>query len=354
MRLLPKTATQGWTTTLCLLPLLILPIDAVLGGGSPTYWLMIGATLLVFLPMFFWAFWLPEPATVVPIVLIIMLGTLMAQYPIACIYFAYAASLAGFVMTQRKALFFIAFIVLVVVVESWYYGLGLGLSVPTAIMVIVFGGFCLHTMEALRANAKLQSKQDEIAQIAAIAERERIARDMHDVLGHTLSLTILKSELARRLINIDADQAIEELKNIESISRGALAQVRETIQGYKTRGIEAEIEALSKTLAEAGVDVHIDFRTTDYDPSSENALSLLLKESVTNVIRHANARHCYIRLGRTDNAYELCVRDDGCGRSIREGSGISGMRERIAALGGTLSILRDGGVSVVATLPLPA
>ncbi len=351
MFLLPKNTIQGWTTYLCLLPLAVLPLSAYLRGASLEYWLMVGGSLLLFFPLYFSVFWLDRRFTWLPLLGILGLGMLTTVVPIMCVYFAYVASLVGLVLDRQMATISLVGIVAVIGIESWVFGLDIGLWAPTIIMVIVFGGFCLHTTETLRANSQLRIKQEEIQRLATIAERERIARDLHDVLGHTLSLTILKSKLAKKLMTTTETDAVKELEDIESISREALQQVRATIQGYRTVGLTGEVENAKRALEAAGIASDLQIDDFTLNPRIESALTMLLKESITNVIRHADAKHCDVKLSRTNKRLHFSVSDDGNGSVRKEGSGICGMRERVNELGGQLSIDDRRGVQINISLP---
>jgi len=216
------------------------------------------------------------------------------------------------------------------------------------------------------ANARLRVAQDEIEHLAKLAERERIARDLHDLLGHTLSVIILKSELASKLAERDVERARNEIRDVERISRDALSQVRAAVRGYRAGGLAAEIEDARRALDAANVVLTADLQSAPLPPSHEAVLSMALREAVTNVVRHANARQCRIAIecgaadlgGRSTAAVGgatqcvLTVTDDGRGGGEPFGSGLTGMRERVEALGGTLQ--RDGshGTTLTITLPL--
>jgi two-component system sensor histidine kinase DesK len=188
---------------------------------------------------------------------------------------------------------------------------------------------------------------------AKAAERERIARDLHDVLGHTLSVIALKSELAGRLLTerSNRDRALAELTDIEAISRQALADVKRTIVDDRFDTLETEIERATSTLRTAGIDVQCQREAVHIDSMHEGILGLALREAVTNVVRHAEARTCSIRLHCTRDVYVLEVQDDGRGGTEREGLGLRGMRERIEALGG--SVLREISAGTRLTVHLP-
>ena len=193
--------------------------------------------------------------------------------------------------------------------------------------------------------------QEEIEHLAKVAERERIARDLHDVLGHTLSLIILKSELASKLADRDPQRARDEIRDVERISREALSEVRQAVRGYRA-GLQQELDGATAMLRAAAIELTTEFEPLPLAPGQEAILALALREAVTNVVRHSEASHCTIALRRAGDDIRLIVSDDGRGGGREDGVGISGMRERISALGG--SVARDGsrGTTLTVTLPL--
>jgi two-component system sensor histidine kinase DesK len=202
-------------------------------------------------------------------------------------------------------------------------------------------------------NRKLRKANEEIEHLAKLAERERIARDLHDVLGHTLSVITLKSELAGKLIDRDPRRAGKEIREVEEISRQALAEVRDAIRGYRAKGLAAELAQAKATLETAGVSVQCDAATTVQLPAmQESVLSLAVREGVTNVVRHAGASKCSLRIEQQNGSCRLEIADDGQGFSSMEGNGLRGMRERVEMLGGTLERRNKSGTTITITLPL--
>jgi len=226
-------------------------------------------------------------------------------------------------------------------------------------LTIVIGVGNIFFAEQKRADRLLRAAQDENLALAAVAERERIARDLHDVLGHTLSVIVLKAELASRLIDRDAasdrQRAATEIADVERIARTALAEVREAIGGYRSRGLASEIEAARRTLDAAGVTLMLDSEPTaaaHLSAAEETALALALREAVTNIVRHARATICRLRFATDAGRHRLVVEDNGEHAIAREGNGLRGMRERIESLGGQLSLEHGNGTRLLIELPL--
>jgi len=173
------------------------------------------------------------------------------------------------------------------------------------------------------------------------------------VLGHTLSVITLKSELAGKLIDRDPLRAGKEIREVEEISRKALSEVRDAIRGYRAKGLSAELAQAKATLETAGVSVQLEAATTLQIPAmQESVLSLAVREGVTNVVRHARASSCRLRLEQQNASCRLEIADDGQGFVNVEGNGLRGMRERVEMLGGTLERNNKSGTMLVITLPL--
>lgn len=172
-------------------------------------------------------------------------------------------------------------------------------------------------------------------ELAVTAERERVARDVHDVLGHSLTVVTVKAELAERLVEIDPTRARAELVEIQALSRQALMEIRETVGGLRVAQLDDELRAARTALAGAGIAADVPADSSAVDPRCRTVLAWVLREAVTNVVRHSDADECRVEL---DGAM-LRVSDDGRGLDGRpEGNGIRGLRERVRAAGGTLTV----------------
>ena len=209
----------------------------------------------------------------------------------------------------------------------------------------------LFSAQRMRANQKLSLAHEEIEHLAKVAERERIARDLHDVLGHTLSLVVLKSELAGKVLHQDPERARKEIAEVEQIARTALGEVREAIRGYRSEGLAAELHRARATLDAAGVSLDCAATTPKLLPAQESVLSLIVREAVTNIVRHACASHCRISLEQDAARTLLLVEDDGRGGIRSEGTGLRGMRERVASLNGRFQILSEKGTRLEIEVP---
>lgn len=325
------------------------------------HWLFDALGASIFLVLYFGIFMLERPRTLIHIGGMILLGILFLPFNEGgCTFFIFASSMLPFmVRTQRQSWIGLGLISAIAGLE----GLILRLSGRgfrsfwdffwTAVFPLVIGAGNVFFAERNRINRKLRKANEEIENLAKVAERERIARDLHDVLGHTLSVITLKSELAGKLIDRDPKRAGKEIREVEEISRKALSDVRDAIRGYRSKGLAAELAQAKTTLETAGLTVQCDASTSMQIPAmQESVLSLAVREAVTNVVRHARASNCRMRLEQQNGNCRLEIHDDGCGFSTMEGNGLRGMRERVEMLGGTLDRTNRSGTMLIINLPL--
>jgi two-component system, NarL family, sensor histidine kinase DesK len=216
---------------------------------------------------------------------------------------------------------------------------------------------------ALMSNAlrELHTARRELARLAVIEERERLSRDLHDLLGQTLSLITLKSELAGCLIKEDPERCAQELAEIEHVSRKTLSEVREAVAGYRQPELARELEGARQLLEAAAINVQIDPFKEVLPPAFDGILAWTVREGVTNVIRHSHARHCRISLTQKDDTVRVEVLNDGGERGpqenrVRRGLGLTGLRERVGTLGGNLEAgpcMRQGKEHFSVSVGLP-
>ncbi|MBY8877039.1 sensor histidine kinase [Actinacidiphila acidipaludis] len=230
---------------------------------------------------------------------------------------------------------------------------------PALIIPALLGGFAMVGVKQLvRTMRELREARETVAQLAATEERLRLARDLHDLLGHSLSLITLKSELAGRMLPDRPDDAAEQVADIEKVSRQALVDVREAVSGYRRPTLTAELAGARTALASAGVTarVHADGPPPGLAPEAEGALAWALREAVTNVVRHSGAATCVVALETAGGLATLTVSDDGRGPGddLEPGNGLTGLTERLILAGGTLRTDRsgDGGFVLRASVPL--
>ena len=288
---------------------------------------------------------------------------LLPWYPSGMSYFVF-----GCVMLRGwRAGSLLNYLLVLAALNTVFVGLALALGYPWQALVwlplvTVIGGLIVHAEHVgQRKDAALRLSHDEVRRLAALAERERIGRDLHDLLGHTLSLVALKSDLAARLVERDPVAARAEIDAVSRVAREALAQVRSAVSGIRSAGIAAELASAKLLLECDGVALRHDWNERGLagdalPPGVENALALVVREAVTNVQRHAHADSAEVALRAEAGGVLLRISDDGRGGAIAPGNGLGGMRERVEALGGRLAVdsARGRGTVVEAWLPLAA
>jgi two-component system sensor histidine kinase DesK len=320
-------------------------------AGWPA-WLGAVAVVGVFLYLYFSIF-SARCSKILPIVGIALLG--LAYTPFnsgGATFFIYSAAFAGLAINFKPALAFLGVLLAVTGVELGLLHFPPVVDGSIVIMSAAIGLGNIYFGQNARTQARLKKADEEIQQLAKIAERERIARDLHDVLGHTLSVIVLKSELASKLIDNDPAAAGREIRDVESVSRQALAEVRKAIGGYRAADLRSELTRAVDTLGTAGIDVETDWTDLRVPAAVENVLALSLREAVLNVVRHSHARKCRLHLSAEGRVCNLEVHDDGRGATAVEGNGLRGMRERVEAVGGALNKQLEHGTRVRITLPL--
>jgi len=200
--------------------------------------------------------------------------------------------------------------------------------------------------EIMRANRELHDACAELARLAVGAERERFARDLHDLLGHSLSVISLKAQLAGRRLPDDPQAAATEVADIQTVSRDALREVREAVSGYRKPVLDTELLGARTALDAAGIETTIDRPAVELPSEVEAVLAWTVREAATNVIRHSGARHSTIRLVPSLDQASVEIVDDGHGVNGAEGggTGLTGLKERLAQAGGRLEAgPRDDG-----------
>jgi two-component system sensor histidine kinase DesK len=256
--------------------------------------------------------------------------------------FIYTATCAAGWLPTREAAPTIAGLVALVIIGVSIHA-GLAAAISPAAFVAIPGFVVIATVRSMAISQELRAAREQMAASMAVAEeRLRIARDLHDLLGHSLSLIALKSELAGRLALQSPERAASEIRDIENAARTALAEVREAIADYRQSTLMSELAGARELLAAAGIAYRYegaDDTRLDLPAPVEAALAWTVREGVTNVIRHSHARHSVIRLTRSPTEIAVEIEDDGRGADAEDaigatGSGLRGLAQRIAAIGG--------------------
>ena len=236
---------------------------------------------------------------------------------------------------------FTAALMLLPILYGWATGFVDG-SAWSAIITFSVASMMFGLNRQIQMVRELRQTQTEVARLAVIEERARFSRDMHDVLGHSLTVVTVKSELARRLVSLDPTKAEAEIADIERLSRAALADLRAAVAGYREMSLSTELAAAHTALAAADIEAHLPRNGEIVQPELRELFGWVLREGVTNVIRHSGARNCWVDL--TSNA--LAISDDGRGVGMvgvvgaddgtlaqQNGTGLDGLVERARRVG---------------------
>lgn len=357
-----REGRSPWTDAIHLLwSVWVFITPAFTPAGHDLRWLLL--TLLSY-PLFVWLYaktLLVAPRRVARYaygMVALCLVLLPLWYPSGLSYFAFGCVMLRLGIGASMWGYLLRLMVLNVLAIGWAFYLGYPWMAVAWLPVVSFVIGLVTHFEAIskRSNTALRMSHDEVRRLAALAERERIGRDLHDLLGHTLSLVALKSDLAARLLERDPRAARQEIDEVSRVARQALSQVRRAVTGIRSAGIAAELASARLLLETDGI--AFDYRA-DLPPlpaGHETTLAMVLREAVTNLQRHARAQQARVELHEVDGDVVLRVEDDGRGGDIVPGNGLGGMRERVEGLGGRLRIesRRGHGTCVEARLPLPA
>jgi len=327
-----------------------LPLNSWLG---PTL-----VSLPVFLALYFVHHLPSRRASFLEPLAIALLGFVLTPFnPFANVYLIYSASLAPFALpgVWRPVLYMCALIAVFAAELFW-----INVPVPLLIIgvtVVAMPAACLGNVffiEGMRKSRALRESSEQIRRLAAIAERERIGRDLHDLLGHTLSLIAIKSELAERLVHRDAESAAREIADVKNIARETLKEVRSAVSGIRSAELEGALAAARALLESSKVELTTRRSDGVLPAALENTIAMILREAVTNVHRHAGASHVNVDILAGGSVAELIVTDDGRGGISEHGNGLKGIAERVKESGGSLEIRSPAGRGTVLAVRLPA
>lgn len=352
-RLLPPGPRFGWLPYVWLVYLSFFFIRYYYVSPGPAEIALASISLLAFLGLYFNAWWKRGWAVAPHVAGMTLIGIAWAPVnPGASVFFIFAASFAAFMGPPPRALAAIGAVVAAAAVMAIAWQQNVIFWLPALLFSALIGVVNIYYAEQARQHAALRMSQAEVRQLAQVAERERISRDLHDLLGHTLSVVALKAELAGRLVAQDPGRARAEIRDVENVSRAALSEVREAVAGMRARGLASELEHAGLALKAADIALRVHGTPGPLPPAREAVLAMVLREAVTNVVRHSQAYHCVIRMERNEDGLLLEVEDDGRGTSAIAGGGIDGMRARLASVGGRLEIEAGNGTRLRASMPL--
>ena len=352
-RLLPDDPSIGWSPYLWLLYLGFLAPGFLKSPIFSLHWSLTMVSIRIFLWLYFRGFWHRGTKQLWNIAAVTLLGMALLPFNVgATVYFIYAGAPSAAISTPITALITLTVIAAILVIESLLIGIPLTAWLIPCFILMLVGISNIFYCEMARKNARLRLSQEEVTKLAAVAERERIARDLHDLLGQSLSLITIKAELASRLFERNPERAQREIQEVERVSREALREVRKAVTGYRHTGWDGELEKSCLALKAAGLEVKVNGKVQSIPSAQESVLCMVLREAITNIIRHAHARHCEIQLSCDQDFLLLDIHDDGKGGKIIPGNGLMGMRERVEQLNGTLAIENTNGTTLQIQLPL--
>lgn len=355
---LPPGNASGWLPYLWLVYLIQFLIFPIGTNASITTWMATLAGVAIFLPLYFAGYWVRGFRVLWVVAGLITLGTAFAAWnPGAGVFYIYAASFIGQLATELKpgrVWLWLGGLLGLIGIVAYFLQRSPVFWMSAVLFSALIGTMSIVQVQQRQMYRRLAMAQEETERLAKIAERERIARDLHDLLGHTLSVIVLKSELASRLAERDTARAATEIRDVERISRDALTQVRAAVRGYRSAGLATEVEQARTALTAAGVQLECNMEPCPLTPLQENVLSLVIREGITNIVRHARAGRCNLSIRTHQNTLELRLADDGVGAGGPEGNGLQGMRERVELLGGTMERNGGRGTEILVRLPWEA
>lgn len=310
----------------------------------------------VFIAIYFYSYWANQNKLALCIIACALLGILWSPHNFgSSTFFIFGSAMCTRLRPTRHAYIGIASLVIAAFSVYFIYDLQFAYVAITSLFTVTTGIGALSAELLINSKEQLIQKQGEVEHLATIAERERIARDLHDLLGHTLSVITLKAELANKLVDRDSQACKNEIKDIETTARNALAEVRSAIVGFRASSIEDEIKNTQIVLSAAQVKLTTEITPLNLPPTIEKILALSLREATTNIIRHAKASTCFISLKAHEQELILSIKDNGMAGfnqiRIEEGNGLQGMKERVQALDGQLIHRADQGFYIELRIP---
>nr|WP_268820377.1 sensor histidine kinase [Paraglaciecola sp. G1-23] len=325
---------------------------------DPMHWLWAAIATVSFLIVYFHVYWVNRKYVIFHIVAIVLIGTLCALFtPSAQTLFIYAASFTSRLRPVKYSFMFLTGIVLWMAGISWWFSLEAYFYLPGIVFSLIVGSINIYQYALHDKKQELILSQKEVERLAKVAERERIARDLHDLIGHTFSVITLKADLAGRLLDKgnsegfspDMQKARTEIKQLEDISRDALSQVREVVSGYRTSDLLSELANAKYVLA--SVDIEFSYELLgveedglELDLASNKELAIVLRELITNIIKHAKATQVKVTIYSKNNNMELNVQDNGIGfeDNSASGFGLKGIKERMQKMSGVVDVVSGG------------
>jgi two-component system sensor histidine kinase DesK len=352
--LLPRNVNEQFSPYVWLiyLPLFFTPVIIFHDESMDLVWTALAS--IAFLGLYFHAYWVKSQYLIYHIVAIALMGTLIAFItPTACTLFIYAGAFCSRLKPLKYAVTVLAALLVWIVSISWFFSFEMFFYQPALIFTLIVGILNIYQNVLHQNKQELILSRKETQRLAQVAERERIARDLHDLFGHTFSVITLKADLAGRLLDKGLDNDLEkartEIKQLENISRDALSQVREVVSGYRTSDLLSELANAKNVFGSVDIDFYYQFENIDeqqieLDNTSNKELAIVLRELVTNIIKHAKATQVSATITHDNGKIVLAMQDDGQGfeNFQHKGFGLKGIEERMQKLKGFVSIKTGG------------
>ena len=365
----------GLLLSLVWLVFLVLPLRELLTSNISTLRLLVAlAAIAAFVSAYLWLVLgsflnrstgsdaAPRSVVIAVLGLLTVLVLFLAiSYGNSWLYFLiFSATSAAMSLPTRQSVWAILGLMVLATSVGWFSSMGWQDLMTVELLIGGTGLSMVGVRRMLSTIRELRAAREEIARLAVSEERLRFARDLHDLLGHSLSLITLKSELAGRLLPGAPEKAAEEVRDIEGTARVALREVREAVAGYRLPTLAAELEGAREMLDAAGIRCRFEQSAGTLPPQADAVFAWAIREGVTNVIRHSRARNCEIRVSRDGGEIHVEIVDDGRGAATESaeiahgGSGLRGLAERVAEARGRVECGLRGtkGFRIVVTLPL--
>jgi len=308
---------------------------------------------LLLYPLFFRVFWCKGYGAAPLVLVMALLAFAVSAYSLSgIVFFAFAAAACAACRNNRQSYILLLGVNGLYLLAAYVFAHSIYIVLVALFFTGINGLSFNYQLGKYYADRLIKQSQEEVSALATIAERERIARDLHDLLGNSLTSVTLKAELAERLVDLDPHLARQHLKEIQEISRLALSQVREAVADYKKNTFENELSNARVVLESKDVELIHDISPLDIDPPTDAALAMILREATTNMLRHSDATSCRVTLKSQVGQLVLSICDNG--RPIPEpsmGNGLKGMAERCHALGGVFNVSFLTGCNITATFP---
>lgn len=353
-RLLPPDLRQGYLPYLWLVYLSFIFFPLIwFDGSTGEQWLVATLVCVIFLWLYFKTYWWEGKNALLGIAAICVLGSIASFFTDgASVLFVFAGAFAFKAGTPRNSVVVLLAVLSYVLSFSILTGRSPFFYFPGLLFTALIGVINIYQCEMDKKDRQLKLSQEELSRVAATAERERIARDLHDLVGHTFSMITMKAQLAAKLVDVDKHRAKQEMMELEQVSRRTLSEVREAVSRYKKRDLDSEL-AIAKVAIQSAERVYCCQRNTEkLTADIEEVLAFIIRESVTNTLRHSDGDEFQVLIQQHDHEVHLIVNDDGEVEEWHEGNGIAGIRERLSEVNGKLNIDTSTGFTLNIKVPL--